>query len=167
MVERAFRGTRPHDGEPDPNELREGNLDTRATEGNASTLASGELMVGLEQAGILLVEDHPTLRDTLLLALGRAGYQVHGAASAREAMEWWRGHADEVDLLLVDCGLGHASGRSLACELRHDRPGLRVLYVSGAPEHLPERDAIGPHEGCLLKPFGSQALLTAIEGLLK
>ena len=115
---------------------------------------------------ILLVEDHPTLRETLLLALNRAGYRVHGAGSTREAMECWHGHSSEVDLLLVDCGLGYASGRVLASELRRERPELRVLYVSGAPEHLPERASLGPHEACLIKPFGSQALLGALEGLL-
>lgn len=115
---------------------------------------------------ILLVEDHPTLRDTLALALGRAGYQVHAAASPREAIECWHGHANEVDLLLVDCALGCASGRVLASELRQDRAELRVLYVSGAVEHLPESDTIGPNEACLSKPFGSHALLHAIEALL-
>jgi CheY-like chemotaxis protein len=115
---------------------------------------------------ILLVEDHPTLRDTLVLALARAGYEVHAAASPREALECWHGHASQVDLLLVDCALGCASGRVLASELRQDRAELRVLYVSGALDHLPEGDAIGPHEACLAKPFGSHALLHAIEALL-
>jgi CheY-like chemotaxis protein len=115
---------------------------------------------------ILLVEDHPTLRDTLALALGRAGYQVHSAATPREAIEYWQDHSSEVDLLLVDCALGCASGRVLASELRQDRAELRVLYVSGAVEHLPESGTIGPHEACLAKPFGSQALLHAIETLL-
>ena len=126
-----------------------------------------DVATGLSQTGILLVEDHPTLRDTLVLALKRAGYAVRSAGSAREAVEYWREHAAEVELLLVDCGLGRSSGRSLAGELRQERPDLRVLYVSGAPEHLPDADALGSYESCLLKPFGSQALLTAIEGLLK
>jgi CheY-like chemotaxis protein len=115
---------------------------------------------------ILIVEDHPTLRDTLVLALSRAGYQVHAAGTAREAIACWNGHASQVDLLLVDCGLGCASGRELASELLQERPSLRVLYVSGAPEHLPDRESIGPCEACLVKPFGSHALLTEIERLL-
>jgi CheY-like chemotaxis protein len=115
---------------------------------------------------ILVVEDHPTLRDTLVLALSRAGYHVHAAGTPREAIACWHGHASEVDLLLVDCGLGVASGRELATELRQERPSLRVLYVSGAPEHLPDRESIGPSEACLIKPFGSQALMNVIERLM-
>ncbi|HMI90961.1 MAG TPA: response regulator [Polyangiales bacterium] len=115
---------------------------------------------------ILVVEDHPTLRDTLVLALSRAGYHVHSAGTPREAIDCFHGHASEVDLLLVDCGLGCASGRELASELRLERPSLRVLYVSGAPEHLPARESIGPCEACLIKPFGSQALMMEIERLL-
>jgi CheY-like chemotaxis protein len=135
-----------------------------------AAVRAGELLVadGLAsgQGVILVVEDHPTLRDTLVLALSRAGYQVHAAGTAREATACWQGHASEVDLLLVDCGLGCASGRELASELRQERPGLRVLYVSGAPEHLPNHDSIGPREACLIKPFGSQALMAEIERLL-
>jgi two-component system, cell cycle sensor histidine kinase and response regulator CckA len=148
-------------------------LDSRGTRvsvqrSEAAAVRAGDIAVpdGLGHGVILLVEDHPTLRETLVLALNRAGYQIHAAGSEREAMECWHGHASEVDLLLVDCGLGFGSGRVLASELRHERPELRVLYVSGAPEHLPERESLGPHEACLIKPFGSQSLLSAIEGLL-
>jgi DNA-binding response OmpR family regulator len=49
---------------------------------------------------ILLVEDEPTLRETLAYNLEQDGYRVITAADGREALERFRAHPP--DLLILD-----------------------------------------------------------------
>ena len=52
--------------------------------------------------GVLVVEDDFALRAITQQLLETHGYRVWKAESAQEALELWRAHASEVDLLLSD-----------------------------------------------------------------
>jgi CheY-like chemotaxis protein len=66
------------------------------------------------------------------ISLRRCGYRVIEAANGDIALELWRSHANEVDLLLTDVVMpGSLSGHDLAVRLRADRPELKVVYMSG------------------------------------
>lgn len=81
---------------------------------------------------ILAVEDEAALRRIVKTVLERYGYRVLMAGNGAEALELWREHGAEVDLLLTDLIMPHGiSGWDLAKRLRAERAGLKVLVMSG------------------------------------
>jgi PAS domain S-box-containing protein len=116
---------------------------------------------------LLLVEDDPGVRDVAARALRAGGYRVIGAADAAEAMAAVRAEASLPTLLVTDVIMPGTTGRELADRLRHERPDLRVLFLSGYAQ-----DVIGPHgvldpaESFLAKPFTPSALLAKVREVL-
>jgi len=83
-------------------------------------------------ATILLAEDDDLLRPVIDGVLQRCGYRVLAASSGPAALELWRKHAHEVQLLVTDLLMpGGMTGRDLAVQLRADKPDLEVIFMSG------------------------------------
>jgi two-component system, cell cycle sensor histidine kinase and response regulator CckA len=81
---------------------------------------------------ILLVEDDPALSLSVCRALTRLGYRVLEATNGPEAIKEWRQQAGRVDLLLTDLRLPEGpNGRELADQLQKEKPGLKVIFISG------------------------------------
>jgi len=79
---------------------------------------------------ILVVDDEPLVRSTIVDALEEHGYVAVGVASAVEA-EAWAIAAPKLDLVLTDVVMPKTTGPELVARLRSVRPELRVLYMSG------------------------------------
>jgi PAS domain S-box-containing protein len=116
---------------------------------------------------VLLVEDDPAVRRLLVRTLDGAGYRVLAAEGAEQALALVEGPAVELDLLVSDVVMPEVSGRELARRLRAKRPGLRVLLVSGFPEHVGAPGGeVSQADGFLQKPFVPRALLDKVREVL-
>jgi two-component system, cell cycle sensor histidine kinase and response regulator CckA len=119
---------------------------------------------GGEGAAILVVEDFAALRVLLTRVLGASGHRVVAAESlpaARAACE-----AADFDLVVTDVAIPGGNGADLARQLAADRPGLRLLFVSGsAPDDL-DLEVPGAHTDFLQKPFDIDELVVRVGGLL-
>jgi PAS domain S-box-containing protein len=117
---------------------------------------------------VLVVEDDPDVRSTVCSILERSGYRVLAASDGAEAQAVWKERGSEVDLVMTDLVMpGGLTGLELAQLLRRDRPGLRVLYVSGYSEEFAgRRIELGPGEHFLQKPFTLDSLLQAVRSAL-
>jgi len=116
---------------------------------------------------VLVVEDQPELRQLLALMLGHRGYRVLTAGDAEGALAVAERHDGNVDLLLTDVVLPGPSGRELADRLLAERPGTRVIYMSGYTDEVVLRH--GVEEGSLTfvqKPFDEKTLLGKVRQLL-
>lgn len=83
---------------------------------------------------VLLVEDEPRLRETLLRALRALDCAAAGAGSAEEALrllEAEAGDAPRTDVVLTDLQLPGASGLALLERLRALRPALQAVVLTG------------------------------------
>jgi PAS domain S-box-containing protein len=81
---------------------------------------------------ILLVEDDRAVRLLTRRLLENHGYKIYEAASGVEALESWRLHGPEIHLLLTDVVMPEGmSGRDLCQAIRQERPGLKVIFMSG------------------------------------
>ena len=111
---------------------------------------------------VLLVEDHPAVRQGLRLLLEDEGIQVcaeadHGAAAmlgaAREAP----------DLAVIDLALGDEDGLELLARFRRERPGLVLLVYSmfEDAEHVAQALAAGAL-GYVTKREAAEVLAQAI-----
>jgi PAS domain S-box-containing protein len=86
---------------------------------------------------ILLVEDEPQVREFAVFCLRQLGYRVTEADGPRSALRA-AASCGPIDLLLSDVVMPDGGGRALAEQLLAERPGLRVLFMSGYTD-----DAIG------------------------
>ena len=108
---------------------------------------------------ILLVEDEAPLRRFTALALRSFGYRVLEAESGDRALELSRTHSGSIHLLLSDLVMPGLSGREVAERLLVERPGLKVLLVSGYTDDVVIRHGLVAGEvEFLQKPF-SRSLL--------
>jgi PAS domain S-box-containing protein len=116
---------------------------------------------------LLLVEDDGAVRRMLRRYLEKHGYTVIEATSGVEALRAAKRHEGPLDLLVADVVLPKMDARALARQLESERPGLRVLYMSGySQEALSERDAFDHELTFLQKPFELPELLRRIRGAL-
>jgi two-component system, cell cycle sensor histidine kinase and response regulator CckA len=96
----------------------------------AAPVAEAKVRGGTET--ILLVEDEESVRSTTRRVLESFGYKVWEASCAREAMEVWGQRGGEIALLITDMMMPEGvNGRDLAEQLRAQRPGLKVIFMSG------------------------------------
>jgi CheY-like chemotaxis protein len=117
----------------------------------------------LEPARILVVDDEPAVRRFVTEALRSSGYDVVGASTGREALVAVYGESRTPTLLLTDIEMPGMSGVELAARVRADRPGIRVILMTGREARAARaRERAGLVEGVLLKPFGLVELLHAV-----
>jgi CheY-like chemotaxis protein len=84
-------------------------------------------------AVILVVDDNPDVRATVVAQLNGLGYQVREAENAHGALDILDG-GERIDLLFTDIVMpGGLNGKELALKARIRRPELKVLFTSGFP----------------------------------
>ena len=80
---------------------------------------------------ILVAEDEVVVRNIVCVLLHQEGYQVLSAADGKEALELAREYHGTIDLLLTDIKMPRMDGVLLAEHIINERPGIRVLLMSG------------------------------------
>lgn len=121
-----------------------------------------ERQVSGEQPLILLVEDDPTLRSTLVFNLTREGYRVIAAEDGLVGLAAAKEHGHDLSLIVLDVMLPGMNGFQV---LRHVRQSLNVpvLMLSARGE---ERDRVDGFElgadDYVVKPFALRELLARI-----
>jgi two-component system cell cycle sensor histidine kinase/response regulator CckA len=111
---------------------------------------------------ILLVEDEEGVRRVLETMLKRHGYQVLSSGSSADALALGARHTGEIHLLITDVIMPGMSGRRMAEHMLTERPGMRVLFVSGYGEALEAQ----PNTAFLQKPFKTEDLALKIREVL-
>ena len=116
---------------------------------------------------VLVAEDEAPLRVLAAEALRREGYTVLEAPDGTSALERAAAHSGELHLLLTDVTMPGLTGPALARALVGQRPGLRVLFMSGYTD-----DALGSHgvlesgTPFISKPFTPRVLARAVRDTL-
>ena len=116
---------------------------------------------------LLLVEDHPQLRDLFGEFLRALGYNVFTAGSGNDAVRVVQDSTRPLHLLVTDVLLPGMDGWQLAKRSKQLHPDLKVIYVSGNPESAFEN--IGepyPDEVFLQKPVALEDLAKVIRQVL-
>ncbi len=80
---------------------------------------------------ILVVEDEEMLREFLKELLVSNGYTVFTAQDGEEALQLYRRHQNEIDVVLIDLGLPKMGGDELFKHLRELNPNVKVIIASG------------------------------------
>lgn len=120
------------------------------------------------RARILIVDDHPIVRQGLSLLINReADLRVCCEASnAEEALAACQGCPH--DVAIVDLSLSGISGLELVKQLRHRFPAMAILMMSMHDETLyAERSLRAGANGYLMKQEATATVLLAIRAVLK
>jgi len=129
-----------------------------------SEIASAPSVPG---ATVLVVEDEQLVRDLVSRTLRRVGYTVLVAEHGEEAMAVSRVTQGPIDLVVTDVVMPRMNGIELASRISLERPGIRVLFVSGyANDVLGLRGGLEPGLEYLQKPFTPSVLLDRVRELL-
>jgi CheY-like chemotaxis protein len=116
------------------------------------------------RAVMLLFDDEPLFRDCASKVLEFRGFKVYLAHGPTEALQIFRGHIDEIDLVVTDLNMPDMSGSEMAWIMRQERPLLPLLLVSGGNDYLP--DWTKATCGLLTKPFTPKQFIQAIDECL-
>jgi CheY-like chemotaxis protein len=129
---------------------------------DAAPAPSRDLPVDSARATILMVEDNPDVRLMGATLLEEAGFEVHQAADADEALSMVV-EGLGFDLLFTDIVMpGDMDGVALAAEVRRLQPGVPVLLTTGWGDRANDHgglDLIG-------KPYRAPELTQKINALL-
>jgi len=113
---------------------------------------------------ILVIDDHPTVRQMTIRLLACLG---HTPLEARDAAEAEATLSDEVEVILIDLHLDGADGGALAGRLEARRSGVHILFMSGVGQDVfAARELGGPRRGFIEKPFSLNRLNDALQTLL-
>jgi PAS domain S-box-containing protein len=116
---------------------------------------------------ILLVEDEAGIRELASDFLSGRGYTVLTAVDGNEALRIAEGHEDLIHLLVTDIVMPNVGGKELSQRLRQVRPQIKVLFMSGYPDHPALASAeLGAQSTVLQKPFSLDMLAHKVRGLL-
>ncbi|MCK6445286.1 MAG: MASE1 domain-containing protein [Planctomycetes bacterium] len=116
-------------------------------------------------ARILVAEDEDVVREIVVASLQLAGHTVLAAEGGEQALRVARATDEPIDLLLSDMVMPGMGGRQLAERLRADRPGLRVVFMSGYSADREPAENGAPIEH-LQKPFTRATLLAKVHASL-
>jgi two-component system cell cycle sensor histidine kinase/response regulator CckA len=108
---------------------------------------------------VLIVEDEDAVRLFGSRALRNQGYQVIEARSAETALDVLRA-TPVIDVLVTDVVMPGMDGASLARLVREERPGIKVILMSGYSEDVAPAELAAGEEGMyfLPKPFSLKQL---------
>ena len=81
--------------------------------------------------GILVVDDEVAIRSLLNECLCRSGFSVWVAANGDEALATFRGHHDEIAVVLLDVRMPGMDGPQTLVALRRFDPELRCCFMTG------------------------------------
>jgi len=116
---------------------------------------------------VLVVEDEPAVLSLSRRALEAQGYLVLAASDAAAALRVVERHGGMIHLLLTDVVMPGLSGRELADQLTGQRPGIRVLYMSGYPgDAVVQHGTLPAGSAFLQKPFSPDGLARKVRDVL-
>ena len=116
---------------------------------------------------VLLVEDEPGVRGLVHETLRLQGYTVLEARHGIEALLTGAKHMGPIHLLLTDVVMPQMSGPEVADKLSSVRPEMKVLYMSGYPDHPVFSQAkVKTGTDFLQKPFAPNQLAKKVREVL-
>jgi CheY-like chemotaxis protein len=117
---------------------------------------------------ILVVDDEPSIRKLLKVALGNRGYEVLEAEDGLEAMGMIAAH--KPDLVVLDVMMPGLTGHQVHDRLRSkpETKDLPILFLSAAGTYEEQQREISadPHSDYLPKPFKPSDVAEHITAML-
>ncbi|HEY6804005.1 MAG TPA: PAS domain S-box protein [Pyrinomonadaceae bacterium] len=128
------------------------NINLPAIVPESTAIDEADLVDEMPRLKILVIDDEPSVRETLAEMLVAVNHEVQLAESGHHALERLR--AEEYDLVFTDLAMPEMDGWETARAIRKQWPHVRIVMVTGygstTPLPLGEEDLI---DGIIGKPF--------------
>ena len=114
---------------------------------------------------ILLVEDEPSIADTITYTLSTEGFDCLWCATGKEAREKLAGHV--IDLIILDVGLPDCNGFEL-CKTIRQRHETPIIFLTARADEIDR--VVGLEIGgddYLVKPFSPRELAARVKAILR
>ena len=109
---------------------------------------------------VLVVDDEPGMRETLVDILETVGYEVSAAGDGEQALDAVR--ENDVDVVVMDVQMPKRDGVSVLQQLRSPPPTIIMMTAYAIEERL--RSAVDANAFAILhKPFAVDRLLSLID----
>lgn len=113
---------------------------------------------------IMTVDDSPTIRQMLSVALKGAGYEVVEAVNGQDALQ--KLEAEPVNMLITDLNMPQMDGIDLVRRVRQS-PGLRflpiIMLTTESQEAKRMEGKSAGASGWIVKPFKPEQLLKVVQ----
>nr|MBI3612173.1 sigma-54-dependent Fis family transcriptional regulator [Nitrospirota bacterium] len=115
---------------------------------------------------VLIIDDEPLMRLSMLDALKAVGYDVRAAATGQEGQAILS--SDTFDIVITDLRLPGSDGLSLlqVCKQRSPRSEVILITAHGSVETAVEAMKLGAYD-YVTKPFGMDELLLIVDRVAK
>lgn len=118
-------------------------------------------------ASILTVDDSPSLRMAIRIALSGAGYSVEEAGDGQEGMQ--KAIAGKFDMIVTDLNMPIMDGLTMIRELRKipDQCGTPIIFLTTESDDAMKQQAkAAGATGWLVKPFVPEQLVKVARKVL-
>lgn len=116
---------------------------------------------------ILLVDDQPAIREVTRDYLTRLGYNVLAAPDGEAALRIAATQQKKVDLVVTDVVMPNMGGRELAVRMSQLHPEMKVLFMSGYPDHAVRgQEGLTEDVEIMQKPFSLKSLAAKARSML-
>jgi len=116
---------------------------------------------------ILLVDDEGAVAETGRSILGKLGYRVEAYTDPQKALEEFKSHGDDFDLVITDMSMPHLTGEELSKQLMEIRPDIPILLCTGYSEQFDATNAYAMGiKKFLIKPLEMSQLANIIRDVL-
>lgn len=116
---------------------------------------------------ILLVEDDPAVRKVLRAMLRGLGYETVEAGNAPEALGFVATYPATIDVLITDVVMPETNCERFVEQIRAERPGVRVIYISGYSEEILGHYGVAHLDSNFIrKPFSAKQLAEKLREVL-
>lgn len=124
--------------------------------------ASADIPHGKQEV-VLIAEDEESVRKGMRKLLEDAGYSVIEARDGEEAVDLYREHSGQIDLVILDIIMPRMNGKAVYDQLRVDDPQLKILFLSGyAGDTISRKGLEGINAIVLEKPCTPSVFLGAV-----
>ena len=114
---------------------------------------------------VLLIDDDLAIREALTRALDEAGFRVHTAATAMDALRWIS--ANQPDAVILDLGLPDLDGAAVLRMLRGITSVPVIVATARGSEHTMVDLLNAGADDYVVKPFSSAQIVARIQAVLR
>jgi len=148
--------------------LKEGTkftIDLPASDEPIELEVAPELKRPVSPLRVLVVDDHPGIRETVSAYLAEDHHRVETAADGEEAWEKFR--RDRFDLVITDRAMPEMNGDRLAAMIKEADPGEPIIMLTGFADLMNEPGGRSTHVDLVIsKPVRLECLRRAIEDVM-
>lgn len=127
-----------------------------------------EEKTAVQPVHILVVDDEYNIRVMLKEVLEMKQFQVSTASNGKEALEIFKKHVDDIELVILDMVMPIMDGYATFKEIKKIKPDQKVLIISGYAKR-PSLDEIlkAKSSAFMRKPFQIDEILFKVQEMLR